>query len=433
MVIKEFSINELVEVISTTPSLFLCGNGLSLNFDSNYSISRLGDRLFRTHLDVIRLYDYDVVSNPNYKHILESNFNAVLLYMRSITSERAFTEIFAGAVSFAKSIILNSSVVEWINSQGYNEALTFGLCPLDLVYAIVDQAMNKGTLYVNYEYWTVLLYYCISLTEVPADIFELNMNNPFVNIVLIGGTFSSIDKKLDGINIYGQVSINGFFTYLRFLLASNILLDGKSYATTELENWSNINKDKLKAFLSKFQNLITTNYDQLLEVITGSSVDHLHGAYSIDRLRVMSQSLGIMYNSVRYDISTIIIGDYFLSKSFLQVTSKISSKQIQNSKIEIYADILRKTLVDTKNETVVIFGLNIDNDYHILRDIQLFLEEGGARNPLIIYCYYSDADRESFFSAYNDCITYSKEVSDFVKNNIRVSTCRSLSLLPEIL
>jgi len=432
MSIKEISTSDLSTVISSSNSTLLCGNGLSINFDSGYSVTNLGSRLFTTHNYVINNWDYDVLANKHYKSVLEGNLLAVRPFLLLLNTESRFTNLFNSAVAFAQSITRNNVVVDWLNGNGFNQSLTFGLSPLDFVNSIVEQAKANGVLNVNYEYWTILIYYYIALSSAPTTIYRHNPRNPFSNLVELGQS-NLLYSEINGANVYSHVSANGFFIYLRFLFSANILLDGKSYFVKTLTNWDYCDKAKLQGFLSKFQNLITTNYDQILEEVSGSKIDHLHGAYSLSTQRVMSQSLGVIYNKTRYDISTIVIGDYFLSKSFLQVTSKFSAKQPQNTNIEIYTDILHRVLVEQKSSTVVIFGLNIDNDFHIIRDIQIYLERSGASTPNIVYCYYSDLDKSGFVTTYDQCITYSADLSDFVKNRINVYTCDSKALLREIL
>jgi hypothetical protein len=222
------------------------------------------------------------------------------------------------------------------------------------------------------------------------------------------------------------------YTYLRFLFTANILLDGKSYNVTNLSNWNKYDIENISSFLSNFDSLMTTNYDMLLESITKRKISHLHGYYSKQKKRVLSQSLGIFYNMVRYDLSTAVIGDFFLSKSFLPITSKQAAKQPQNSNIEIYDQILERVIKETQSQIIVIFGLNMDNDFHILRDIQIFFEAGKIKSPHIIYCYFNEDDKNGFINGYDACITYSEELCDFVRNTIKVSIIDSKQLIEKL-
>jgi hypothetical protein len=80
----------------------------------------------------------------------------------------------------------------------------------------------------------------------------------------------------------------------------------------------------------------------------------------------------------------------------------------------------------------VIFGLNIDNDYHLLRDIQIYLGEKSIVNPQIIYCYYSEYDRDGFNSAYEKCLTYSAELTKSIQENVVVSVISSKKISEKI-
>ena len=429
---NEINYDELIKEASENASAFLCGNGFSINFDNDYKLSKLVERLYKTHCHLNQNDTYDIDLNKTYNMVLKENYNATKRILKKINSETAFSLLFSNAVALACSIIENKSALSWLNDNGFNSRLTFGLAHIDLVYSIVEQAKKNGDMYVNYEYWTVLIYYIIALKNIPSEVYSFDENNIFVSAVLAGNTHSLINEPPSGTNIYLDTSTNGMYTYLHFLFSTNILLDGKSFNVTNLSNWDNLYIDKIKLFLLNFDNLMTTNYDRLLEDITKREISHLHGSYFKHKKRVMSQSLGVFYNLVRYDLSTTVIGDYFLSKMFLQITSRIAAKQPQNSDIEVYAQILERIIKEAHSQVIVIFGLNMDNDYHILRDIQIYFEAGRTKTPHIIYCYYSEIDKNSFINAYDACITYSPKLCDFVRNDIKVSILDSKEMIKNV-
>jgi len=429
---KEIYYDELIKETSEKRSTFLCGNGFSINFDDEYKLNNLVKRLFSTHCHLTLNESYDIVSNERYKAVLNENYKATKRIIKRINNEDAFSSLFSDAIVFACSITENDSVLLWLDNNGYNSKLTFGLAHIDLVFYIVEQAKKYGDMYVNYEYWSVLIYYVIALKNAQPEGYSFPANNLFISAVLAGNSNSLLNEAPNGTNIYLDTSINGMYTYLRFLFTANILLDGKSYNVTNLSNWNKYNIENIGSFLSRFDSLMTTNYDMLLENITKREISHLHGYYSKEKKRVLSQSLGVFYNTTRYDLSTAVIGDYFLSKSFLQITSKQASKQPQNSEIEIYGQILERIIKEKQSQVIVIFGLNMDNDFHILRDIQIFLEAGRIKSPHIIYCYFNEDDKNSFVNGYDACITYSKELCDFVRNSIKVSIIDSKQLIKKV-
>ena len=388
--------------------------------------------MYKTHCHLKLNECYDIVSNEKYKTALRENYNATKKVIKRINNETTFFSLFSDAVAFVSSITENESVVLWLNDNGYNSKLTFGLAHNDLVYSIVEQAKTNGVMYVNYEYWTVLSYYILALKNAPQEIYSFDTNNVFISATLAGSNYSLLNEQLNGTNIYLETAINGMYTYLRFLFTANILLNGKSYDVVQLSNWKRYDINNVFSFLLNFDHLMTTNYDMLLEKITKRQVSHLHGYYSKKKKRVLSQSLGVFYNLVRYDLSTAVIGDYFLSKSFLQIVSKIAAKQPQNSNIEIYGDILKRVIEENRTEIIVIFGLNMDNDFRILRDIQIYLEAAKIKSPDIVYCYFNENDKNSFINGYDACITYSKELCDYIRNNIKVSVLDSKQLIEKV-
>lgn len=432
MNINEISFNELMEEVVNVTSAFLCGNGFSINFDDDYKAQNLVKRLFSTHCYLKGYGSYDIISNKSYKFALNENYKATKKIIDKINCEKAFLDLFSDAVSFARSIVENESVIFWLNDNEFNSKLTFGLSHLDLVRSIVSQANSNGDLYVNYEYWTVLIYYILALKNAPPELYSFDTRNLFVSAVLAGSTYSLFKENENGKNLFPDSAINGMFTYLRFLFTANILLDGNSYGVTKLQKWDTYNINIIKSFLNKFNYLMTTNYDMLLENISSQKVYHLHGCYSKQKKRVMSQSLGVYYNLVRYDLSTAVIRDYFLSKSFLQIVSKLAAKEKQNSNIEIYGEILEKIIKENRSQLIVVFGLNMENDFHIFRDIQFLLESVKNQNPHIVYCYFSEDDKTSFIHGYDACITYSTELCDFVRNNIKVSIIDSRQIIQNI-
>lgn len=431
---EPISYNDFVNKIANNKSTFLCGNGFSINFDRKFSTSCLSSSLYSTHCHLKSFQHYDVIANNNYKEMMLNNYKCTKSVINKINTESDFVAFFYDAVNFAHAIVDDLTVLNWLEENNYNLKMTFGLQQLDLVKEIVFQADNYGALSVNYEYWTVLIFYALALKNAPVDIFVLDDNNKFVKAVLAGNSISQ--KKPNSINnemeIFGEVVTNGMHIYLRLLFSSNILLCGDSVNVQKLENWNLYSIDTVDNFLANFDYLMTTNYDLLLEKITQRNVYHLHGGYTTDKKRVLYESLGVTYNGVRYDLSTIIVGDYFLAKSFYQITAKLASKNMINSQIQIYADMIKEILCDGKSNVVVIFGLGVDNDYHILRDIQVQLEAGNTNNPHIIYCYYSDQDKNKFIESYQKCITYSNQLSEYVKNEISVSVIDSKEIIDKL-
>lgn len=424
----ELSYDELVSTVDSHKAAFICGNGLSINFDEGYLAGNLTKRLFETHCHIIDNIDYDVYSDEKYNAALKENLQGTLDVLKKVKSPKDFDGLYSSALRFAKSVVCSEMVLKWLDDNGYDQTLTFGLSSISLLETVVSQADKYGIFNVNYESLTILIYFVMALKQAPKEIYRFDISNLFVQAVLFGNKYRFTKQKGFSAAL-SDTAISGMFIYYRFLYASNILMNGKSFDVKKLQHWNSVDRQALNAFLRKFDCILTTNYDNILDTITDRGIYHLHGKFSLDKNIVLQQSLGVKYDMTRYDISTILIGDYFLSKSFLPIAANFAVKTGKNTKYDFYAKILEKTIRDKHTEVVVIFGLNIENDYHILRDLQVFLEAGGITTPKIIYCYYTEADRDSFLDMYNKCITYSAELSEFVKNSIGVYVVNSQDVL----
>ncbi len=428
---QEISIEQLIDEINADTSVFLCGNGFSMNFDKSYKIDNLSKTLYETHCHLKSFQQYDIYPKDNlFYNICTNNYKQTKKVLNCMRNEEDFYFLFESAVIFAKSISNSKIVIDWLNKENYNNTLTFGLCSLDLVTSIVDQAETNSIMHVNYEFWSVLIYFALALRSAPPNVYIHDVNNLFIQATLHGTTqtISNSESKMG--NLYADTAINGMYTYFRFLFTANILLKGKSCNVEELELWPQFDIDCLSSFLNGFNHLITTNYDLLLEKITNrSDVEHLHGSFSKTKKRVLAQSLGVSYNLTRFDLSTLIFGDYFLSKSFYPSALKLSEKFPNSTKTKSYLDITNQLITENNAQNIVIFGLNIENDYHIIRNLQYTLAVNNCPNNKIIYCYYDSSDKETFLNTYCDCITFSTEINNKVKNKIQPQIINSHEII----
>lgn len=86
-----------------------------------------------------------------------------------------------------------------------------------------------------------------------------------------------------------------------------------------------------------------------------------------------------------------------------------------NKRTDNIVRIVGNCMKKDKVEVVVIFGMNIDNDQHIIRDVMLRFRDMPSKNVKIIYCYFTEADRNTFNEQYESSITFRKDVSYRVK------------------
>lgn len=430
--LPEIEYEDFMQLIHDSKSAIICGNGFSINFDNGYCMSNLGKTLFSAHRHIVSFYTYDVVTNENNTLILTENFKAAKQLIFRIQDYNSFLSFFNSAVDFAKSITTSAKVTDWLISEGYNSLIKFGSSPLDIIASIILQATERDTLQVNYEYWSILILFVLILEKVPPEIYSLDKTNAFVRISLAGSKNRILPNEASKFSPLAECISNGLYIYFRLLFSANILLEGHSVNVARLEKWESMNLDRINSFFTNFQAIGTTNYDHIIEQITDRHIYHLHGIYSKEKKRISSVSLGVAYNSIRYDLSTITIGDYFTSKSFFHVSGFSNNSQSQNTDFDLYSTSIRKIVYDNRIQVLVIFGLNLDNDYHILRSIQLEFESADVEEPIIIYCYYSDNDRSSFESIYYSCVNYNNTTSKYVLEKIKVRVFSSKELIARI-
>jgi hypothetical protein len=309
--------------------------------------------------------------------------------------------------------------------------LVFGVSQIDILHEIISQARTKSVLCINYEYWSLVVYFVLALNNAPDDVYRLDKMNIFVEAVLAGGQYCLTKKQLElsGASIITDTVINGVAIYLRFLFAINILIDGSGVNVTEFSNWDKLNISKINELFSKFDHLLTTNYDLIIENVTGRKVKHLHGEYSKNENVVFYQLMSVLIGISKYDLSTVVIGDYFAEKTFFINTAQGCAGKSPNSSIQFYSKILEDIISKQKIRTFVLFGLCADNDYHMIRDLQVYMGLENTINAEIIFCYYDEYAKNGFLDIYEKCITYSSELSDFVRNNIKLSLIDSKEIL----
>jgi len=428
---KELTLSEFEKLVSDTNSSIICGNGLSINFDNRLLMNNLGKSLYRAHCTWKAHSNYKIISNAAFKDGLKTNYSGAKKIITRIKSEEDIENFFKCAISFVYQIVEDGNVVKWLNDNGFNSNLVFGISQIDILNEIISQAKTKSVLCVNYEYWSLVVYFVLALYNAPDDVYTLDKTNIFVDAVLTGGqySFTKQQSKFSGASIIAETVINGVAIYLRFLFAINILMDGSGVNTIEFSNWDRLNISKVNELFSKFEHLITTNYDLLIENITNRTVKHLHGEYSKNENVVFYQSMSVLLGTSKFDLSTIIVGDYFGGKTFFINTAQGCAGKFPNSSVQFYSKILEDIIKKQKTKTFVLFGLCADNDYHIIRDLQVYMRLEKTKNAEIVFCYYDEYAKNGFLDVYEKCITYSSELSNFVRNNIKLSLIDSKEIL----
>lgn len=125
--------------------------------------------------------------------------------------------------------------------------------------------------------------------------------------------------------------------------------------------------------------------------------------------------------------SDILIGDYFINKTRSGIINSLNNNPKDRKTIPA-SKLLESTLNKNDITTVVIFGMNIENDQQVLRNIMLSLIRRIGKHPSIIYCYFNEFDFQSFNEEYAKVITFNKETNEQVKK-INVSCINTNDIL----
>lgn len=207
----KLSYDDFIKLISENKSTLICGNGFSINFDDRYKFWNLMNLLYTTHKYVLTHYEYSIKANENFKNVLCTNFNSAIKEMKHLDTEEKFIAFFDDAVEFVRTIIDNSNVLEWLKESKTDNILMFGLRCTDLLRNISEQ--YKATpLNVNYEYWTIVIYFVLAMKNAPADLYVLDTENIFIKAVLAGSPLS-IDKPKGEKTAEEYTVVNGVYIF----------------------------------------------------------------------------------------------------------------------------------------------------------------------------------------------------------------------------
>lgn len=409
---KEITYRELEKIVQKQPAAFLCGNGFSINFDSDFA--NIYDRLYEAHKLLIQSGKYDVKANNSFSKVFKDNYKSVCKYVYTY-KQKNIEQIFMSGVCFAESIIKDVELIEKLNSNGYIHKLVFGKTELDLVESIAGVGNKRGYRAVNIEYWSILIYMFFAINSLSNEKYEFLKNNEFITLIKVGNiNKNKLVPETDDIHQFALS--NGFNTYYRMLFATAILCNGKALNFSGLRNLYNLKLDEIRSFLDKYKVLMTLNYDHILENMSSRPVQHIHGQYVQNKKEyVYYQSLGVDLNLETYiSFSDILIGDYFTNKTFAGMINAMNKNPI-NKKVPNIVKIVGNCMEKNEIEVVVIFGMNIDNDQHIIRDVMLRFSDMPSKDVKIVYCYFTEEDRDVFNEQYEASITFRKDVSYRVK------------------
>lgn len=428
----DLTITEFKQILLNNECAFICGNGFSINFDSYFS--NVYDRLYDSCKVLFHNGEYSISSNKKFTSKCRTNYNSVKEYLRSISKDK-FYKIFDDGVKFAESIILNNNLIKKLETAKFKDNnpiihnLIFDKDELVLVKSIYEVGTRKGSKYINIEYWPILIYMYFAIKYLELDFYKLPEQNMFIKMIELGD--KSDIELTPGNYIYEKTLFNGFEIFYRMLFSITIFSDGKAIDLTLLDKACELDIKNIKKFLDKFKVIFTLNYDKLIEQITSRDVQHLHGSYISNKKEyVYYQSLGMNYGKKYISFSDILIGDYFINKGmFLNVRNLTSGKA--NNKITFdESKILNDKILENKTNTIILFGLNIDNDEYMMRALILALENAKNKNTNIIYCYFTKDEKQNFKPKYDKLNKFSNEVTQYGKK-IKISYIETQNILKE--
>lgn len=246
---KEITYKELEKIVQKQPAAFLCGNGFSINFDSDFA--NIYDRLYEAHKLLIQSGKYDVNANNLFNKVFKDNYKSVCKYVYTY-KQKDMEKIFVSGVCFAESIIKDGGLIEKLNSNGYIHKLVFGKTELDLVESIADTGKKRGYRAVNIEYWSILIYMFFAINSLDNEKYEFPKNNDFITLIKVGNiNKNKLVPETDDIHQFALS--NGFNTYYRMLFATAILCNGKAINFSELRNLYSLKLDEIRNFLDKYK------------------------------------------------------------------------------------------------------------------------------------------------------------------------------------
>ena len=106
---KKITYKELEKIVQEQPAAFLCGNGFSINFDSDFA--NIYDRLYEAHKLLLRSGKYDVRANNLFNKVFKDNYKNVCKYIYTY-KKKDIEEVFVSGIYFAESIIKDADLIK---------------------------------------------------------------------------------------------------------------------------------------------------------------------------------------------------------------------------------------------------------------------------------------------------------------------------------
>ncbi|MFK3936543.1 hypothetical protein ACI2JA_03375 [Alkalihalobacillus sp. NPDC078783] len=424
------TIKEYEDIISLEKSAIIMGNGFSINFD--WSFANIYDGLFDAHKLLLKKGRFRMkAANPTYEKKGLQGYQNVLAALKNL-KEDELNEVFKDGVVFLESLCKDSLLLTKINNTNYFSTLTHRKAHTDVLLDMMSAyRTNNNYKSISIEDWTLLVGAYFSINELKAEGelngYDLPLDNRFLNLVEVG----NISTIRVSNSHYDNIVLNGFVSYLRMIFSIRIFNNGKAVDIQKLERLNEIDTEKLTEHLNQFTAHMTLNYDLILEQLLNKKIPHIHGEFKLNHTEyLMCQSLTMNYNKSNVSFSDLLIGDDVTFKMALPMLQQMALGSPNNRPKITTTTILQNEIIDLDITTVVIFGMGIANDHHILRFLMLAFHQN-KNDARIIYSYFNEAEKENFISEYEKVIKYSEDINQFIRSRIKVDFVKTQDILAE--
>ncbi len=177
---KNLSIIEFEKFLEKYNTMFLFGNGMSMNFDSDFG--NIYERLFEAHKYLIRNTEYRTNGNNNFNKKCTENYKSIRMTLQKFTKE-IFYKIFEDGLKFGEIILRDNKLIKTLWEKGLLSNLTFGLTEIDVLKQMNKVWKNKGIKYINIEHWTILVYFYFAINRVDLNYNQKIKPNLFIDII----------------------------------------------------------------------------------------------------------------------------------------------------------------------------------------------------------------------------------------------------------
>lgn len=386
----------------------IVGNGFSINFD--YSFANIYNNLNKGKNLVLNLGEFDISlgAKPNTRKALKRNYQSVLKFVRHMEQSK-LELIFKDAIKFASFIIGTPRILNELLESKYIHRLKIAPSMIEITEKIAQIGKEKGVNYVNIENWPVLFWLYNLVDRTPEFRDFKKSPNLFITLMALGETEKLCDSNVPG-SVMIRTRTNGFAIFYRLLMISIIFNDGKAIDAKKLSN--NMDKETLNTWLTEFKSVLSLNYDKILEGYLSKEVVHLHGDFSnFKKGDIFYYSYAILYDGKKYYTNNILLGDYTTTKVLDGfIYQLVMNKQAFAQPMKDPLKLLENTLGENHINHIVFFGVNPENDYHILSGIYYYFYKNKIENPKITYCFYKTEEIREFKSSWEKIINdiYSK-------------------------